>query len=55
MKWKFHYEMYRAEMKDAMQLDPDAKNVAAEATIKKYKEVTLESRNQYFRLLSLTF
>ncbi|XP_022145050.1 probable RNA-dependent RNA polymerase 5 isoform X2 [Momordica charantia] len=39
MKWKFHYEMYRAEMKDAMQLDPDAKNVAAEATIKKYKEI----------------
>lgn len=43
MKWKFLYELYRCEMKDALQLDPDAKNVAAEATIKKYKEVTLKS------------
>ncbi|XP_023006718.1 probable RNA-dependent RNA polymerase 5 isoform X2 [Cucurbita maxima] len=39
MKWKFQYEMYRKEMRDALQLDPDAKNVAAEATIKKYKEI----------------
>lgn len=39
MKWKFLYELYRCEMKDALQLDPDAKNVAAEATIKKYKEI----------------
>lgn len=40
MRWKFLYEMYRKDMTDALQLDPDAKNVAAEATIKKYKEVT---------------
>ena len=40
MKWKFLYELYRKDMVDAMQLDPDAKNIAAEATIKKYKEVT---------------
>ncbi|TYK10155.1 putative RNA-dependent RNA polymerase 5 isoform X2 [Cucumis melo var. makuwa] len=39
MKWKFLYELYRKDMVDAMQLDPDAKNIAAEATIKKYKEI----------------
>ncbi|TYK28744.1 putative RNA-dependent RNA polymerase 5 isoform X1 [Cucumis melo var. makuwa] len=43
MKWKFCYELYIKDMVDAMQLDLDAKNIAAEATIKKYKEILYDA------------